>query len=141
MKKLFTIGYEGKTPEEFFLELKQSGVRCLLDIRIRPQSRKPGFSKRALQERCGAEGLIYLHERDLGTPERILAQFKKTGFYDWDSYKAFLMEQTEALERARNVAENLPTCLLCYERDFNVCHRRYVAEEMVTSVGLTVVHL
>ena len=45
---LSTIGYEGKTVEEFLHQLDAAGVALLIDVRAVAASRRPGFSKTAL---------------------------------------------------------------------------------------------
>ncbi len=46
--RLFTIGYEHATPATLVRALHEAGVRTLVDVRAVANSRKPGFSKRAL---------------------------------------------------------------------------------------------
>ena len=41
----YTIGYEGRELEEFVARLREQQVEVLIDIREKPASRKPGFSK------------------------------------------------------------------------------------------------
>ena len=68
MKILSTIGYEGKTLDEFIGELKRSGVDMVLDVRAVAASRRPGFSKTALSNALRENGIDYRHFRALGTP-------------------------------------------------------------------------
>src|SRR3954470_15861231 len=68
MKKLSTIGYEGKTLDEFVDELKRAGVEVVLDVRAVAASRRPGFSKTALGNSLRENGIDYRHYRALGTP-------------------------------------------------------------------------
>ena len=46
--KLFTIGYEGTTMDEFITALQRAGVERVIDVRALPLSRRPGFSKTPL---------------------------------------------------------------------------------------------
>lgn len=46
---VYTSGYEGKTIDGFVRQLKEHGIALLVDIRELPLSRKPGFSKSAIQ--------------------------------------------------------------------------------------------
>lgn len=68
MTKLFTIGYEGATPGAVADALAGAGVELLVDIRAVANSRRPGFSKRALAAGVEERGVGYLHLRALGTP-------------------------------------------------------------------------
>lgn len=42
--RIFTIGYEGATQDQFIATLRQAGVEQVIDVRAVPMSRKPGFS-------------------------------------------------------------------------------------------------
>jgi uncharacterized protein (DUF488 family) len=66
--RLYTIGYERLLPEQLLAELQAAGVRRLIDVRFRPQSRRPGMSKTRLGERLAEHGIAYEHRRSLGTP-------------------------------------------------------------------------
>ena len=68
-KTLSTIGYEGKTIDEFLAELGDAGVELLIDVRAVAASRRPGFSKSALRAALAERGIDYLHLRALGTPK------------------------------------------------------------------------
>ena len=48
MPTLFTIGYQQATQAAVLAALRNAGVELLADVRARPLSRKPGFSKTAL---------------------------------------------------------------------------------------------
>ena len=68
-KPLYTIGYEGAQPADFFDQLLASGVRALIDIRDVPISRKRGFSKNSLREGLAEHSIEYLHLKGLGDPK------------------------------------------------------------------------
>ena len=57
VEKLFTIGYEGASLEDFLANLNIAGVDQLVDIRDFPGSRRKGFSKNALREALGRKEL------------------------------------------------------------------------------------
>src|SRR5215213_5605810 len=68
MPTVWTIGYERRLPPELVAELEAAGVRRVIDVRFRPQSRRPGMSKTRLSELLGDHGIVYEHRRELGTP-------------------------------------------------------------------------
>ena len=68
MATIFTIGYERLLPPELVAELEAAGVKRVIDVRFRPQSRRPGMSKTRLGELLGDHGIAYEHRRELGTP-------------------------------------------------------------------------
>jgi len=47
-RTLYTIGYEKTLLKDVLASLAAAGVATLLDVRDRPISRRPGFSKRQL---------------------------------------------------------------------------------------------
>ena len=68
MPTLWTIGYERLLPPELVAELLAADVQRLIDVRFRPQSRRPGMSKTRLSELLADHGIAYEHRRSLGTP-------------------------------------------------------------------------
>src|SRR5215208_8202122 len=76
MPTLWTIGYERLLPPELVAELEAAGVKRLIDVRYRPQSRRPGMSKTRLGELLADHGIAYAHRKSLGTPPDIRWYFK-----------------------------------------------------------------
>ena len=133
MPTLFTIGYERLLPPELVNELKLAGVERLIDVRYRPQSRRPGMSKTRLGQLLGDHGIAYEHRKALGTPPDIRWLFR-AGEHD-QAAAAFLehVESTasEELDALAAELDRAPaTALLCLEADPAGCHRRVVAEAL-----------
>lgn len=137
MTTVFTIGYEGLDPKKFFQLLQQCGVEMLVDVRDLPVSRKPGFSKSSLAALCEQHEVEYRHVVELGCPREVREAYREDG--DWARYtvrfKAQLEKRTEALTLVAQLADRRRICLLCFERDFNFCHRTYVAEALAPLIG------
>jgi uncharacterized protein (DUF488 family) len=133
MTELMTIGYEGLTTRDFIDLLRRCRVSMIVDIRELPISRKPGFAKAALAAMLEKNGIKYQHVSELGCPRDIRHEYRDDG--DWGRYsrrfKAYLETQGEAIERLIEWTREEQCCLLCYEEDFNFCHRSYVAEQTV----------
>ncbi len=140
---IFTASYEGRSLEDFLADLRSRGVRCVADVREAPISRKRGFSKSALSEALNTIGIAYLHFRALGCPKAIRDTYRDDG--DWtrytQAYMKHLRQQQSALEELATVTDAQPTALLCYEADFNRCHRTYVARAVAQHSGSTVCHI
>jgi uncharacterized protein (DUF488 family) len=132
MIELMTIGYESLSRSEFFGILERCRVTLLVDIRELPISRKPGFNKAALEGTLVKRGLKYQHVVELGCPRDIRHEYRADG--DWARYakrfKAYLDGQTEAIDKLAGWMREDRCCLLCYEDDFNFCHRSIVAEKI-----------
>src|SRR4051794_41965770 len=73
---LYTIGYERLLPPELVAELQHAGVERLIDVRFRPQSRRPGMSKTRLGELLGDHGIAYEHRRAVRNPPGIPSVFR-----------------------------------------------------------------
>ena len=144
VRTLFTIGYEKALLRDVLAALTEAGVATLIDVRDRPISRRPGFSKRQLAAAIEDVGMRYVHLKALGTPpEGRLANRRR----EWERFWGIVEEKLarpEAeldLRQAAEIARAAPSCLLCYEADWRICHRRRVAEIMAERSGLAVRHL
>lgn len=142
--KLFSIGYEKARVGDVVAALQAAGVTTLIDVRDRPQSRRPGFSKRQLTAEIEAAGMRYVGLRALGTPpEGREANHRR----DWERFWSIVEEKLAtaeaqlALQQAGELAREAPVCLLCYEADWHICHRRRVAEMLGERYGFAVEHL
>src|SRR5215469_12718951 len=65
---LITIGYEKARLADVVTTLRAAGVATLIDVRDRPQSRRPGFSRRQLEAGLAEAGIRYVGLKALGTP-------------------------------------------------------------------------
>jgi uncharacterized protein (DUF488 family) len=129
-----TIGFTGKSAEQFFELLRANGIVRVLDVRLHNTSQLAGFAKRSdlpffLREICGA---AYEHEPLLAPSEELLADYQKRHL-PWADYEP----RFRALLEDRRVGSHLhaagfeePTALLCAEPKPDHCHRRLVAEHL-----------
>jgi uncharacterized protein (DUF488 family) len=128
---LCTIGFTGKTAEEFFTLLSNAGVQQVIDIRQNRSGQLSGFSKHPdlsffLRKIAGVE---YRHEPLLAPAPELLKTYRRTK--DWPSYETFFL----AAMKERRVPASLDTSswsphvsLLCSEPGPEKCHRRLVAD-------------
>ncbi|MEP9402924.1 DUF488 domain-containing protein [Sphingomonas sp. VNH70] len=123
---IYTIGYEAATMAEFLAALQAAGIRRVIDVRALPLSRRPGFSKSSLAAELAGQGIDYVHLKALGTPKRGRDAAKRG---DVATLQAVYDEQLglpEAQAQAAimlGLAAEMPSALLCYERDPAHCHR------------------
>jgi uncharacterized protein (DUF488 family) len=132
-RPLATIGYEGKTVEEFLDALTAAGIELLIDVRAVAASRRPGFSKNALAAAVSDRGIDYVHLRALGTPKPGRDAARKGRIAEMHAiYEEQLAtpEATLALAQAKEAASERHAALLCFEADAGHCHRRIVAERL-----------
>lgn len=140
---IYTIGYEGIALDDFLLLLKANGIETIVDIRELPLSRKKGFSKNALSDALGFCGFDYVHIPQLGCPKEIRNRYKADG--NWSVYRSafsdYLRTQTTTVADLSAMATIASCALLCFEADYNYCHRSLVADCVHELSGLRVKHI
>ena len=130
-KVLYTIGFTGKSAEEFFTLLKRAGVKILLDIRLNNVSQLAGFTKGkdlSYFVKAILDGQYY-HITDLAPTKELLKKYQADE--DWVSYEKEFIELLEKRKIENKLDLNLlqgPTVLLCSEKTADKCHRRLTAE-------------
>jgi uncharacterized protein (DUF488 family) len=130
---VWTIGYERLLPPEHVAELQAAGVERVIDVRYRPQSRRPGMSKTRLGELLADHGIAYEHRRALGTPPDLRWLFRAGRVAEGAAAYREHVERAapEALDAlAAELDAAPPTALLCLEADPANCHRRILAEAL-----------
>ncbi len=130
-RTIFTIGFAGKTAEEFFRLLTDAGVQKIIDIRQKRGGQLSGFAKHPdlafFLDRIA--GIGYTHEPLLTPAPELLKSYRADK--DWGSYEARFL----ALMKERGVPGSLDAsdwgempALLCSEPGPEQCHRRLVAD-------------
>ena len=135
---IWTIGYEKLAPEALVAELETARVERVIDVRFRPQSRRPGLSKTRLGERLADHRIAYEHRRALGTPADLRWLFHQGRVEEAAAaYRAHVAEhEPEALDAlAGELAAGPRTALLCLEADPAGCHRRVITDALRERVG------
>lgn len=140
---VFTIGYEGLDIDAFMSLLAEHGIETLVDIRELPLSRKPGFSKKALTSVLNLSGYEYVHMVNLGCPKPVRDRYREDG--NWKRYtQGFLKHlktQKAAIAELSDLVSSSNCVLLCYEADFNFCHRSMVADAVRDYCGTDIEHI
>jgi uncharacterized protein (DUF488 family) len=133
LPRIWTIGYERLLPAELVAELGAAGVERLIDVRYRPQSRRPGMSKTRLGELLRDHGIAYEHRKALGTPPDIRWFYKHNRTAEGAPRFREHVEATAAHELddlAAELDDGPRTALMCLEADPAVCHRRTLTEAL-----------
>jgi len=131
--RIFTIGYEGTTMDEFLAALKAAGVERLIDVRALPLSRRPGFSKSPLRGALEEVGIEYVHLKALGTPAEGRSAARAGRHADLERIYAGQLELPEAIVQGAQMielAEEKPSALLCFEREPAHCHRTLLLDSV-----------
>lgn len=127
---IFTIGYEKKEIGQFINLLKENRIEVLVDIRSIPYSRNSSYAKKILEKTLQNNGLEYLLKKELGSEKNIRIKVKSDGDYEYffAEYEKSLIEKSDIIRKLVELAKIKTICLLCYEADFNRCHRKSVAK-------------
>lgn len=139
-----TIGYEGANLDDFIATLRRQDVGHVLDIRDRPLSRKPGFSKRGLSDALAGASIAYTHLKPLGDPKPGRDAMRAGRRDEFERIFAAHMDRPEAgvsLQQAIALARRTSAVLLCFEADHRCCHRHIVAERMARTGSFAVRHI
>ena len=144
--KIFTIGSNGKTAEEFFGLLMDAGVQRIVDIRRRNNGQIQGFTKMShlpyfLREIAEID---YVHMPDIA-PTNDLLDAWRNGDINWRQYVARFTPtlRKHKLETLFEPGSLDGICLLCTEPTTEHCHRRLVAEHLCkqSDESVEIVHL
>jgi uncharacterized protein (DUF488 family) len=132
---LCTIGFAGKTAEEFFALLQRAGVERVIDTRQNRGGQLSGYAKHPdlayFLEKVAHIG--YTHEPQLAPAPELLKAYRASK--EWPAYEAAFL----ALMQQRGIPQSLDTsswpakiALLCSEPGPEKCHRRLVADLLST---------
>lgn len=131
---LMTLGYEGRSLEQYISILIGQNIRLLCDVRKNAMSMKYGFSKGTLQKACENAEIQYIH-----TPELGIVSDKRRNLASPSDYEALFREykQSTLLEveqeqetLAQLIVKSERAVLLCFERDARFCHRSHLADSL-----------
>lgn len=123
---ILTYGYAGRDPEELAALVAEYDA-VILDCRLKPWTKQPGWSLPELKARFADQ---YHWVRALGN-----TNFEKGG-------RIKLLDAKKGLRRVLDVlADGAVPLLLCAERNPWICHRRTIAEMVAEQVGARIVHL
>lgn len=130
---VYTIGHSNRTLGEFISILKLYRVAHVADVRRLPGSRRvPWFNKSVLEETLPRYGLRYTW---LGG---LLGGFRPGGYEAYmatEGYRKGIARLVEIIK-----AEEGHVAVMCRERYWRRCHRRFIADTLA-GMGYMVVHI
>ena len=120
MKKIYTLGTDRRTEEDFIEILLAYNIQALIDVRRFPKSKIPIFRRENLEPLLRREGLEYLF---LGEE---LGGFRKGGYIAYTLTDDFI----KGIALLEYFAIKKPSVIICAERFPWKCHRKWVAREL-----------
>ena len=140
--RIYSIGYEGLSLDDMVDRLTSEHVSVLVDVRLNPSSRRPGFSKTKLSAALAAAGISYVHEKDLGNPKDNREAFRRGDAAARERMRSIVANGTVALDRIVAVASVSRIAVLCVEHDHHQCHREVIIDMAVErNPEIEVMHL
>ncbi|PUA32612.1 MAG: hypothetical protein B9J98_03940 [Candidatus Terraquivivens tikiterensis] len=127
---IYTIGHGSRSKEAFLNLLRNHGIKVLADVRRWPTSKTEHFKRERLKEWLSEAGIEYVWLGDS------LGGYRAGGYEAYtqtERFKEGLMALVELTKRGR-------VCIMCLEVGPSGCHRRFIAEKLV-SMGCDVVHI
>lgn len=140
---IYTLGYEGRTLEEFINLLSENKIELVIDVRAIPWSRKRGFSKKELEKALSESSINYISLTELGSAKDIREALKsgKIDFEEFaEKYRDYVKKREDLIEKLVEIASKKDSVILCYEKDWRRCHRSILAE-ILEEKGFRVQHL
>ena len=143
--RLWTIGHGARAGETLIALLQAHAIRCLIDVRRVPHSRRhPHFGRERLGASLQAAGIEYRHLPGLGgmrEPDGSdtnaglgVAAFR--GYADYMQTAEFEAEVATLLA----LASERPAAIMCAEAAPEQCHRSLIADAL-TARGIAVEHI
>lgn len=134
---IYSIGHANRSSSDFVAQLRAAGVRCVVDVRAYPASRRhPQFTRMMLEPVLRGEGMRYQWEgQALGGMRSARAESPHIGLTD-PAMRGFADHMAsrdfgDAISRLLKQAADTPIALMCAERDPRHCHRALIADALL----------
>lgn len=142
---IWTVGHSTRTADEFCELLTAHAIELVVDVRRFPGSRRfPQFMATALERNLASVGVYYhglpaLGGRRTPLPGSVNTGWRHPAFRGYADYVA-TEDFANGLFELLLLAHGLRTTVMCAELLWWRCHRRLIADVLV-SVGVQVVHI
>ena len=120
MKKIYTLGTDLRSEEDFIEILLAYDIEALIDVRSFPKSKIAAYNRENLEQLLKSEEIEYRH---LG---KELGGFRKGGYEGYTLADAF----QAGIDTLEGIAEEKVSVVVCAERFPWKCHRRWIAREL-----------
>lgn len=120
MKRIYTLGTDRRSEEDFIEILFAYDIESLIDVRSFPTSRIPIFTRENLENLLERESIAY---HFLG---KELGGFRKGGYASYLVSDAFSL----GIDLLESIAAANTSVITCAERFPWKCHRKWIAREL-----------
>ncbi|KYC45448.1 MAG: hypothetical protein APG12_00135 [Candidatus Methanofastidiosum methylothiophilum] len=120
---VYTIGHSNRNISDFIYILKKFNIELLIDIRTYPYSKYVyDYNKENLFRSLKGNDIEYLYRGD------ILGGLHPEGFDNYRRTQKYIDALHQLLREI--LMSNKTVALMCSERDYNNCHRRFISEDL-----------
>jgi uncharacterized protein (DUF488 family) len=120
MKKIYTLGTDRRSEEDFTEILFAYSIQSLIDVRSFPRSKIPIFSRENLEDLLKREGIDY---HFLG---KELGGFRKGGYTSYIITNEF----NKGIDLVESIALYKMSVIICAEKLPWKCHRKWISREL-----------
>ncbi|MCD6583658.1 MAG: DUF488 domain-containing protein [Candidatus Omnitrophica bacterium] len=120
VREVYSLGTSNRTQEAFLKIIKKFHIQRIVDVRRFPTSRFIHFKAPNLKEILNQENIEYVYMGD------VLGGYRKEGYRNYLHTEAFLL----GLRKLKKLALEKRTCILCCERLYFRCHRRFITKAL-----------
>ena len=120
MKKIYTLGTDRRSEEDFTEILFAYSIQSLIDVRSFPRSKIPIFSRENLEDLLKREGIEY---HFLG---KELGGFRKGGYTSYIITDEF----NKGIDLIESIALYKMSVIICAEKLPWKCHRKWISREL-----------
>ena len=120
MRKIYTLGTNRRSEEDFIEILLAYNIHSLIDVRRFPRSKISVFRREQLEPFLNLEGIKY---HFLGTE---LGGFRKGGYIAYTLTDDF----RKGIDLLESIALTKTSVIVCAERFPWKCHRKWIAREL-----------
>lgn len=120
---VYTIGHSNRNISDFIFILKKFEINLLIDIRTYPYSKYVSdYNKENLFRSLKGNNIEYLYRGDT------LGGLHPEGFGRYRKTQKYIDALYELLREI--LMSNKTVALMCSEKDYNNCHRRFISEDL-----------
>jgi len=144
--KIYTIGYEKRTIDQYISELTNAKVDILIDVREYAWSYKRGFCKTKLSQSLSEANIKYIHLKEAGNPKEIRRSSESIESC-LKKYRRYLTKTQSGIKEISEIIgdakrDKQTICLTCFEREHTCCHRSVITDVLQYSFnGIKILHL
>ena len=137
-KTIHTIGHSTHPIEEFINILQAFAIGLVVDVRTIPKSRyNPQFNQIELERDLQGQDIGYIHLKELGGLRHTTKSSTNTGWRN-SSFRGFAdymqtAEFAENLQKLIELGKTKRTVIMCAEAVWWRCHRRIIADYLLTA--------